>query len=42
MKINANITKRIILAVEIVVIIGNFILGVNRIFDLLTVRKKMV
>lgn len=40
LKINTNVVNKLIIAVEIIVIIGNLILGFNRIFELLIVRKK--
>lgn len=39
LKVNTNIVNRLIIAVEIIVIIGNFILGLNKIWELLIVKK---
>ena len=35
-KVNTNIANRLMIAVEIIVIIGNFILGLNKIWKLLS------
>lgn len=39
LKVNTNIVNRLIIAVEIIVIIGNFILGLNKIWGLLNKIK---
>lgn len=41
MKVNTNKVNKLIIAVEIIVIIGNFILGFNKILELLIVRNKI-
>lgn len=40
LKVNTNIVNKIIVVVEIIVIIGNFILGFNKILELLITRNR--
>lgn len=37
---NTNIVNKLIVVVEIIVIIGNFILGFNKILELLIVKNR--
>lgn len=38
--VNTNIVNKLIVVVEIIVIIGNFILGFNKILELLIVKNR--
>jgi hypothetical protein len=40
LKVNTNIVNKLIVVVEIIVIIGNFILGFNKILELLIVKNR--